>query len=332
MKTRTAAANEDTIAEAAGLLRAGELVAFPTETVYGLGANALNAAAVQKIYEAKGRPSNNPTIVHVSTVEMARKLVTHWPESAAKLAASFWPGPLTLILPRNKLIPGIVTAGGATVGIRVPAHPVALTLIRVADVPIAAPSANKSGEVSPTRAEHVAQSLAGRVSLILDGGPTDVGIESTVLDLSDGQPGILRPGAITSQQIEAALGVPVEERASTLQSSPDPQRSPGQLERHYAPRAQLLLVSVDEAEATIANLLAKGKPVGWMSFNSTVAAGSAKVIRMPTDPPSYGKVLYDTLHKLDTASVDVIVAELPPQTAEWTAIHDRLRRASAKKI
>ena len=195
-----------TIARAAALLGQGRLVCFPTETVYGLGANALDPAAVNRIYEAKGRPAHNPLIVHVADAAAAQRLVTAWPEAAERLAAKWWPGPLTLVLPKSREVPTEVTAGLGTVAIRVPAHPVALALLKAAGVPVAAPSANRSGELSPTTAEHVQRSLGDLVPMILDAGPTTVGIESTVIDLSDRAPVLLRPGMVTREEIEALIG------------------------------------------------------------------------------------------------------------------------------
>src|SRR5690348_13744143 len=199
-------ANLEAIAEAARILRAGGLVAFPTETVYGLGANALDASAVARIFAAKGRPANNPLIIHIADASDVRKVVADWPESAGRLAERFWPGPLTLVLPRCDAVPDAVTAGGPTVAVRVPAHPVAQALVRAAGVPIAAPSANRSMELSPTRAEHVLRGLDGRIDVLLDGGPTAGGIESTVLDLTATPPRLLRPGLIGVAELEAVLG------------------------------------------------------------------------------------------------------------------------------
>ena len=245
-----------TIARAAALLGQGRLVCFPTETVYGLGANALDPAAVNRIYEAKGRPAHNPLIVHVADAAAARRLVTAWPDAAERLAAKWWPGPLTLVLPKSREVPSEVTAGLGTVAIRVPAHPVALALLKAAGMPIAAPSANRSGELSPTTAEHVQRSLGDLVPMILDAGPTTVGIESTVIDLSDRAPVLLRPGMVTREEIEALIG-PV-----TLPSPPieaeAPRPSPGMLDRHYAPKGKLVLFST-VAEALPAAAEARGK-------------------------------------------------------------------------
>jgi L-threonylcarbamoyladenylate synthase len=223
---------------AGALIRAGRLVAFPTETVYGLGANALDEKAVRRIYEVKQRPASSPMIVHVASIEMARSLAREWPESAEKLAQAFWPGPLTLVVPKQPSIPPVVTSGIDTVGLRMPSHPVALALIRAAGVPVAAPSANRFKGLSPTTAGHVRASLGGRVDMILDGGMTKVGIESTVLTLATATPRILRPGMISRKDIEAVIG-PVEEGAATAK---DLLSSPGMHSRHYSPRTRLFLV------------------------------------------------------------------------------------------
>ncbi len=219
----------EVIEEAARRLRAGELVAFPTETVYGLGANALDADAVRRIFTAKGRPSYNPIIVHVADVNGARRVVSEWPESAARLAQRFWPGPLTLVLPRRPEVPDAVTAGLDTVAVRVPAHPVALALLRAAGIPIAAPSANPSTRVSPTTARHVAESLGDRVAMIIDGGPTSVGIESTVLDVSHDRPVLLRPGMISQADLAEVVGdIATATHAAEGKARP----SPGMMEKH----------------------------------------------------------------------------------------------------
>jgi len=290
------------IERAAALIRAGKLVAFPTETVYGLGANALDAAAVERIFTAKGRPHTSPVIVHVDSVEMARDLASRWPESAEILARRYWPGPLTLVVPKGPKIPDIVTAGLPTVGLRMPAHPVALQLIRAAGVPIAAPSANRFTELSPTSAGHIPPMLA---DYILDGGVADVGIESTVLSLVD-HPLLLRPGVIPMPEIEALIG-PVEVAAAPENGA---HASPGMHARHYRPATPLYLLHTGERPP----------------------AGSGKWLRidqeMPSDPRDYAALLYQTLHRLDAEHRDWIAVELPPDTPEWAGVLDRLRRAA----
>src|SRR5256714_6423360 len=228
----------EAIASAASVLRGGGLVAFPTETVYGLGANALDVNAVARIFAAKGRPAYNPLIVHIPDVVSARELVRDWSTQAERLAAKFWPGPLTLVMRKREIVPDVVTAGVDSVALRVPSHPVALALLCAVRLPLAAPSANRSTELSPTTAQHVARSLGGRIDLILDGGPTDVGIESTVVDLRGDRPVILRPGLIGARELEPLvreLGTPNETHGDA------PRPSPGMLDRHYAPRAPLVL-------------------------------------------------------------------------------------------
>ena len=290
------------VRQAAALIRAGRLVAFPTETVYGLGANALDAAAVARIFEAKGRPRTSPLIVHVDSIGMARGLAAEWPDAAETLAGRYWPGPLTLVVPKQPVIPDIVTAGLGTVGLRMPAHPLALELIRAAGVPIAAPSANRFTELSPTAADHVPEAIA---DYVLDGGPARVGIESTVLSLA-GEPALLRPGVIPLPEIEALIG-PVR-----LGSAPAAggHASPGMHPRHYRPATPLHLV-----------------PPG-----ATLPAGNGICLRigreMPADPLAYAAALYGTLHRLDAESLDWIAVEEPPDTPEWAGVLDRLRRAA----
>jgi L-threonylcarbamoyladenylate synthase len=273
-------------------------VAFPTETVYGLGANALDAAAVESIFTAKGRPHTSPLIVHVDSIAMARGLALQWPDAAEKLAQRFWPGPLTLVVRKCPQIPDIVTAGLPTVGLRMPAHPLALALIREAGVPIAAPSANRFTQLSPTLAEHVADELA---DCILDGGPARVGIESTVLSLA-GTPTLFRPGVIPLPEIEAIIG-PV--RIGVTVEGPHP--SPGMHSRHYRPATPLYLLKAGEQPP----------------------AGHGEWLRLGRMTPlEYAASLYDQLHRLDTQGLDWIAVEQPPDLPEWAGVLDRLRRAA----
>jgi L-threonylcarbamoyladenylate synthase len=309
----------------AAVLRAGGLVAFPTETVYGLGASALDSAAVLSIFTAKGRPPNNPLIVHVATAQDAQTVAAKWPESAAKLAAHFWPGPLTLVLPKRPDVPDIVTAGGPTVAVRVPAHPVALALIRAAGMPLAAPSANRSGYISPTRAEHVLRGLGGRIDMLLDAGPVPGGIESTVLDVTTDPPRLLRPGLVSPAQIEAVIGRIVLPAAMAPSGSPLP--SPGMLTRHYAPRTPLELAE-DDGRARVEELRRAGLRVGWLTFGGD-QLDSVTTVTMPADPAGYAAALYAALHILDGAAVDRIIVAQPPDAPEWLAVRDRLRRAAA---
>lgn len=319
--------DQEAIAQAAERLLQGDLVAFPTETVYGLGANALDAEAVAKIFAAKGRPARNPLIVHVAAAAAARAVVTSWPEAAARLAEQFWPGPLTLVLPRREAIPDIVTGGGPTVGVRIPAHPVAQALLRAAGVPVAAPSANRSLQISPTRAEHVAQSLGGRIPLILDGGPTSGGLESTVLDLSGPQPQLLRPGLLSPAEIEAVIGPILRQDALPAPATDAPLPAPGMLSRHYAPRAPLELNT--NHQERVRRLLAAGRRVGWLTFETPpVALPGLIAVSMSRDPALYSARLYAALHELDAVNVDVILVDAPPMEEGWLAVRDRLQRAA----
>jgi len=304
---------DEELRRAADLLRAGKLVAFPTETVYGLGAHALDAGAVAEIFRVKGRPATSPLIVHVDSLAMARSLVAEWPAEADSLARRFWPGPLTLVLPKQSCIPGNVTAGLPTVGLRMPAHPVAQALIRTAGIPLAAPSANRFTQVSPTTAVHVRQGLGGDVALILDGGPTTVGIESTVLSLVVQPPVILRPGMLGRAEMEACIG-PIRESVSYGAAHP----SPGLHPRHYSPRTPLKLVRD--------GLLPPEGRGAYLFLRSPAPAAETR--RMPAEARAYAQLLYATLHELDTLALDWIAVEAPPDTPEWAGILDRLSRAS----
>ena len=288
------------VQHAAGLIRAGRLVAFPTETVYGLGANALDPAAVARIFAAKGRPRTSPLIVHVDSMEMARSLASHWSNAADILARRYWPGPLTLVVPKRPMVPDIVTAGLPTVGLRMPAHPMALALIRAAGVPIAGPSANRFTELSPTAAAHIPESLA---DYTLDGGPARVGIESTVLSLVDA-PTLLRPGVISITELEALIG----DILQTAAPAEGAHAGPGMHVRHYRPATPLYLDTIKR----------EGKGIVLRMGHE-----------MPADPQSYATALYETLHRLDAQSLAWIAIEPPPDTPEWAGILDRLRRAVA---
>jgi L-threonylcarbamoyladenylate synthase len=293
------------IEEAAERIRAGELVAFPTETVYGLGANALDAAAVAKIYELKGRPPTSPLIVHVASIEMARTLVSEWPPEAEQLARKYWPGPLTLVLPKTSAIPDIVTAGLATVGIRIPNHPLALALLRQAGVPVAAPSANRFTGLSPTTAEHVRESFGDAVP-VLDGGHCRVGIESTVVSITPGKVTLLRPGMISIEDVEFV----------SAPAADDAHPAPGMHARHYSPRTPLVLSDTPDPQGAYL----------WIHH----PAKAARALQMPATPEAYAAQLYSVLHDLDREAWPVISVEPPPDTVEWAAVLDRLQRASAK--
>jgi L-threonylcarbamoyladenylate synthase len=320
----------DRLARAAAVLRAGGLVAFPTETVYGLGANALDPAAVARIFTAKGRPPNNPLIVHVAEPAQAAQVVASWPEGAARLAERFWPGPLTLVLPRRAEVPDVVTGGGPTVAVRVPAHPVALALLRAAALPLAAPSANRSTELSPTRAEHVLRALAGRIDLLLDAGPTPGGIESTVVDLTVTPPRLLRPGLVGVADLEAAVG-PLTRLPTSPPPGEAPLPSPGMMPRHYAPRTPLQCAGPNDREHVEA-LCRAGLRVGWVTFAPAPEPTLPGLVvkGMPADPAGYAARLYAALHELDSAGLDRIVVALPPDAEEWLAVRDRLRRAGTR--
>jgi len=337
LPTHTATLFEEAVARAVELLRTGELVALPTETVYGLAANALDAQAVARAFEVKGRPAHNPVIVHVASVAMARRCVSSWPEAAEKLATAFWPGPLTLVLPRSSEIPDIVTAGGATVGVRWPSHPFIQEVIRRCDFPLAAPSANPASQLSPTQAEHVRASLGGKIPLIVDGGRAQVGIESTVLDLLQQPPLILRPGMIRTQSLQAALG---ENEGSIVEhgqpqggASGGPLRSPGQLPKHYSPKARLVILEwQDEAElkSQISNLKFQTERVHIVAHTRIPSGeGFGRVSVIPHDPEAFARAIYAELHSCDEQGAELIVVEaLPPETA-WQAISDRLWRAAS---
>jgi L-threonylcarbamoyladenylate synthase len=328
MPTHTPALFRAAVERAAELLKAGELVALPTETVYGLAANGFDPAAVRKIFEVKGRPAGNPIILHVADLAQARQCVSEWPDSAALLARAFWPGPLTLVLPRSPLVPDVVTAGGTTVGIRWPSHPLIQAVIRQCGFPLAAPSANVSMRVSPTNATHVMRSLGGRIPLIVDGGQSQVGIESTVLDLSSRSPRILRPGMIHRESLVAVLG----ELEGVASDRGGALLSPGMLPKHYAPAAALRVLHwVDEAdllEQLVANGVqaARAHILAHTVIPAANALGGVSVI--PHDPEAFARALYAELHRCDEAKAQWIVVEQLPESSEWSAIADRLRRAS----
>jgi L-threonylcarbamoyladenylate synthase len=305
-------------------------VAFPTETVYGLGARADDATAVRGIFAAKGRPPTNPLIVHVSDAAAARALAVSFPTAAEALAAAFWPGPLTLVLQKRNGIPDEATAGGPTMAVRVPAHPIALALLRAAAVPIAAPSANRSTAISPTTAQHVAKSLGDRVDLVLDGGPTGGpgghGIESTIVDVTRSPAVLLRPGAIPLAALQehatvvdpGAIVVGEGERAA----------APGAQARHYAPRARVVMVAADAVRAEVEALRARGIVVG--ALERSPGSGLADpVVVLPDDAAGYAAGLYAGLHRLEDAGCDAIVIAAAPDGDAWAAVRDRLKRAAA---
>lgn len=298
---------ENMMAASEALLR-GDLVCMPTETVYGIAADATNPDAVAKIFAAKERPEENPLIVHISDYVQLEDVVREWPNAAEVLANRFWPGPLTMVLKKAESIPDIVTGGLDTVAVRMPDHPVALELIEMCERPLAAPSANRFMHLSPTRADHVDPKIAEHVVMILDGGPCRIGVESTVVDVSCHPPRILRPGGISRGDIQAALGRPLG------QLPPDGlRRSPGLYSRHYAPKAEVAVVA-SLASADVG--LVFGEPK------------SDKQIRMPENPSAYAAALYASMHRLDQAGPKRILIQRPPEGPEWEVVHDRLRRAA----
>ncbi len=319
------------IARAARVLQDGGLVAFPTETVYGLGARADSDEAVRTVFAAKGRPSFNPLIAHVATLDHARRLAAAWPPFADLLAARFWPGPLTLVLPRA--VTGVcdtVTGGGATVAVRIPSHPVAQALLSAVDFAVAAPSANRFQQLSPTTAAHVLKGLDGRVDLILDGGPTPFGIESTVLDLTTDPPRLLRPGSLAYDLLRLALP------ALAVHDAPDAETgealaSPGMIRRHYAPRATLLRASGDALEGIVAALLRDGaRPIGVVQRTGARVTSADGVLArsLPGDAEGYARALFAMLHALDDLGCSRIVVEEVPEEAAWAGVRDRLARAA----
>jgi L-threonylcarbamoyladenylate synthase len=311
------------IARAVAVLRAGGLVAFPTETVYGLGADASNPAAVARIFAAKGRPADHPLIVHLASAGELREWARSVPPLATALAETCWPGPLTIILRRSARVPDAVTGGLETVGLRVPSHPLALELLRTFGGGIAAPSANPFGTVSPTTAEHVRAGLGDRVDMILDGGPCEVGVESTIIDLSGDQPAILRPGGLPRERLEAIAGVPIPVRHG------GPVRAPGTLDSHYAPEARLVLVPPSEQPARAAALRGRGLFVGVLSFIPGGPVGDATVVDLGSSEEEAARHLYAAMRGLDASGCDVILAWPPEERGLGLAIADRLRRAAA---
>ena len=306
------------VQRAAAILRRGGLVAFPTETVYGLGADASNAAAMARLYAVKGRPGDHPVIVHFADARAAFGWASEVPDTARRLAAKFWPGPLTLVLKRAPHVGDFVTGRQDTVGVRVPVHPLALEVIAAFGGGVAAPSANRFGRVSPTTAQHVHEDLGADVDLVVDGGPCGVGIESTIVDVSRGTPVLLRPGGISRAELEAALGSPV-----ALPDAEAPRVS-GSLAAHYAPRTPARLVSSEALEAEIARL---GPTAGVLAFSGP----DDRVdfwLRMPRDPAAYAQKLYAALRELDSTGCALLLIESPPPVPEWQAVLDRLRRAA----
>ena len=345
LATETPGLFEAAVRAASEALTRGEVVALPTETVYGLAANAWDAEAVARIYRVKGRPAENPIIVHVASVEQARESASVWPLEAGLLARAFWPGPLTMVLPKSGRIPSIVTAGGSTVGLRWPSHPFMQAVIRTCGFPLAAPSANPSNALSPTTARHVQRTLGDRINLIVDGGASNVGIESTVLDLTCSPKRVLRPGMIHAESLAEVLGEIVAVRggegggagnvdstATSVAGGKDELRSPGMLPKHYAPKAGLRVMSWHD-DGELMRGIERG---GWRAAECQVIAygqipsgeGLAGVSVIPHDPEAYARALYAELHRCDEFGVKHIVVETPPEGPEWRGVADRLARAS----
>jgi L-threonylcarbamoyladenylate synthase len=331
------------IRSAAQTIKKGRLVAFPTETVYGLGADAMNAEAVRRIYAAKKRPLDNPIIIHVASKQDVLQLAKEVPSKAEKLMDLFWPGPLTLVLKALEKVPDATTGGLDTVAVRMPSHKVALALIRESGVPIAAPSANLSGRPSPTTAEHVKQDLDGRIEMILDGGPTNIGVESTVLDMTVDPPQILRPGGTPYEELLEALGKVelhpsiLARKRTRLAKAP----SPGMKHRHYAPKAKLILVEgtleamMKKVQYTADSQKKAGRKVGILATDETVPdynADTIKSLGKRTDSASAAKKLFGLLREFDEEKIDVIVAESVPLEGLGLAVMNRLRKASGYKI
>lgn len=315
---------DSAIAQAVELLRAGQVVALPTETVYGLGADALNPAAVARIFALKGRPTDHPLIIHLPPEAALDDWAAEVPPAARALAEAFWPGPLTLILPCGPRVPRAVTGGQDTVALRVPDHPLALALLRAFGRGIAAPSANRFGHISPTTAAHVRAEFGDEIPLILDGGACRVGLESTIVDLTRGAPVVLRPGAITAQDIDRLLGTAPDIETGPARG-PAP-RAPGLLQRHYAPHTPAELVASAALPGRLAELAALGQRVGVLALGHTQPLAG---ISLPPDPAAYGQGLYAALRELDRCGYARLLIETPPQDDAWQAVNDRLRRAVA---
>ncbi len=321
--------HESEIAEAVRRLRAGGVVAFPTETVYGLGADALNESAVRRVYELKGRPANNPLIVHVSDAAMAERLAGEWPARARELAARFWPGALTIVVKKAMNVPGIVTAGGGTVALRCPDHPVALELLLAFGGPLVGPSANPSGRVSPTTAAHARAAFDQREVMVLDGGACARGIESTVVSVvGDGAARVLRLGAIGAEE----LGLEAGERAAVTGSASGAMPSPGMLASHYAPRARVVLFSREEAGLIAERARGEARGVVVLAIGPARVVEPPRVMEMPREAAAYAARLYAALHEADAMNPAWIAVEIPDGVGGvWDAVRDRLSRAAAER-
>lgn len=340
MQTKLCAADSESIALAAKLINQGEVVGFPTETVYGLGANALDGGAVRKIFAAKGRPADNPLIVHIADADALDALVEQVPKAARALMDAYWPGPMTLLFPRKPCIPDVTTAGLDTVGIRLPSNPVARALIRASGVPIAAPSANRSGRPSPTTAQRVMEDMNGMIPLILDGGPCEVGVESTFIDATGETPVILRPGGITPEMIRAVCGdVRVDEHVMTPLKEGDIARSPGMKYKHYAPRAQVIIFegAADAVHAAIIQrydmLAAQGKKAAiFAASEQRYGARCVYAWGSEAHPEQAASALFEALRSLDDQGVDTILCQALEETGIGLAVMNRMGRAAGFHI
>jgi L-threonylcarbamoyladenylate synthase len=328
MTTRVASPSNQQLTEAVSLLRAGEIIGMPTETVYGLAADASNAAAVAKIFAAKGRPADHPLIVHVANTDTAKQWASAngWPDAAQKLADAFWPGPMTLIVKRAPHVLDAVTGGQSTVGLRVPSHPVAQALLAAFQGAVAAPSANKFGHVSPTTVQHVASEFSDSDLFILDGGACDVGVESTIVDVSGATPRILRPGRIRASEIERIIGQRVHASANKDKTP----RVSGSLDSHYAPSKKTLMLAGDALEIFLDAARDSGKRVGFIHHSSQLASKrvTQRITLDGAEAEKFEHEIYSALRTLDESNVDLIVIETPPSTSDWDAVNDRLRRAT----
>lgn len=313
----------DAIADAVAALRAGDVIGLPTETVYGLAGDASNPAAVRRIFAVKGRPATHPVIVHIASMDDVPRWAAAFPARARALAERFWPGPLTLVLPRAASVPDEVTGGQDTVALRVPSHPVALAVLRAFGGGLAAPSANRYGRVSPTTAAHVRADLGDDVRIVLDGGPSDVGLESTIVSCLDDRVTVLRPGRLSVEAIESVVGTVTAPAASAP-------RVPGSLESHYAPQTPVRLIEPQELASSVDRFAREGRRVAVLAPGIDAGPAVAAWIPAASDAAAYGRDLYAHLRSLDASGADVILVAIPPTGADWMAVHDRLGRAATR--
>jgi L-threonylcarbamoyladenylate synthase len=320
---------QDQLKRAVEELRSGELVAFPTETVYGLGADALNPSAIQKVFAAKGRPADHPLIVHIATIEQLNNWAINIPDIAYKLANYFWPGPLTLVLTKHTQVSNLITGNQDTIAIRIPQHPLTLAMLQQFGSGIVGPSANAYGRISPTSAQHVKQSLGNKVNYILDGGPCEIGIESTIINLTTNTPQILRQGVITQDDLVKVIG----DNFSYQESTATEIRVPGSTKAHYSPTKPLYLVSSQEFLITVKTILQQGLNYSYLSLQPCPMPNDAIIwIHAKKQPQLYAKNLYSYLHQLDAVNSQGIIVEMPPNEPSWAAIRDRLTRAGNDKL